>query len=86
MLLPLIEIRGLSHYFQLFFDDIPGVGDKKKERLLNAYPTMDSLLNATVGEISQLTDDKTARLVFDKIQKSKKVEENLNKKAKTLFN
>lgn len=47
---------------------------------------MDSLLNATVGEISQLTDDKTARLIFDKIQKSKKVEENLNKKAKTLFN
>lgn len=71
--------------FSTFFDDIPGVGDKKKERLLNAYPTMDSLLNATVGEISQLTDDKTARLIFDKIQKSKKVEENLNKKAKTLF-
>ena len=63
-----------------------GVGDKKKERLLNAYPTMDSLLNATVGEISQLTDDKTARLIFDKIQKSKKVEENLNKKAKILIN
>lgn len=72
--------------FSTFFDDIPGVGDKKKERLLNAYPTMDSLLNATVGEISQLTDDKTARLIFDKIQKSKKIEENLNKKAKTLFN
>lgn len=72
--------------FSTFFDDIPGVGDKKKERLLNAYPTMDSLLNATVCEISQLTDDKTARLIFDKIQKSKKVEENLNKKAKTLFN
>lgn len=72
--------------FSTFFDDIPGVGVKKKERLLNAYPTMDSLLNATVGEISQLTDDKTARLIFDKIQKSKKVEENLNKKAKTLFN
>ena len=72
--------------FSTFFDDIPGVGDKKKERLLNAYPTMDSLLNATVGEISQLTDDKTARLIFDKIQKSKKVEENLNKKAKILIN
>lgn len=85
MLLPHTEIRGLSHYFNLF-DDIPGVGVKKKERLLNAYPTMDSLLNATVGEISQLTDDKTARLIFDKIQKSKKVEENLNKKAKILIN
>lgn len=53
--------------FTTFFDDIPGVGLKKRERLLEAYPTMDSLLNATQGELAQLVDAKSAGLVYRKI-------------------
>lgn len=67
--------------FTSFFDDIPGVGEKKKERLLNAYPTMDSLLDATEGEIAQIADSKTASLIYQKIQQQRKVEEKMERKA-----
>lgn len=67
--------------FSTFFDDIPGIGSVKKERLLNAYPTMDSLLSASVDELSQITDKKSAKLIYEKIQKTKKVEEKMKKKA-----
>lgn len=53
--------------FSTFFDDIPGIGPKRKERLLDAYPSMDSLLSATEGEIAQLTDSRSAALIVKKI-------------------
>ncbi len=68
--------------FTTFFDDIPGIGLKKKERLLDAYPTMESLLNATAGEIAQLTDAKSARLVYEKIQALKIQQAHLETAAK----
>lgn len=67
--------------FTSFFDDIPGIGLKKKERLLDAYPTMESLLNATEGEIAQLTDSKSARRVFEKIQSLKIQQEMMDRAA-----
>ena len=60
--------------FSTFFDGIPGIGPNKKERLLDAYPTMESLLNVTLGELEQLTDSRSATLIMDKIN-SLKVEQ-----------
>lgn len=68
--------------FTTFFDGIPGVGEKKREKLLSTYPTMDSLLGASVGEIAQIVDAKAAELIYDKIQKAKKVEAEMVAKAK----
>lgn len=65
--------------FSTFFDDIPGVGEKKKERLLNAYPTMDSLLNASMGELLLLTDEKSASLIMEKVEMERKKESRMNK-------
>lgn len=65
--------------FSTFFDDIPGVGEKKKERLLNAYPTMDSLLNANKGELLLLTDEKSADLIMEKIEVERAKENRLKK-------
>lgn len=65
--------------FTTFFDDIPGVGIKKKERLLDAYPTMDSLLNATEGELCQLTDTKSAKAIYQKIQNLKIQQQKMDK-------
>lgn len=58
--------------FSTFFDDIPGIGPKRKERLLDAYPSMDSLLSATEGEIAQLTDSRSAALIVKKIDSLRK--------------
>ena len=68
--------------FTTFFDDIPGIGPKKKERLLDAYPSMDSLLSATKGELEQLTDTKSAELIIEKIEALKKQKLKLDRSVK----
>jgi len=70
--------------FNTFFDDIPGVGKKKKERLLGAYSSMDALMNASLNEIEQFTDKKTATLIYEKSQKMKKEQNNLEEEVKKI--
>lgn len=67
--------------FTTFFDDIPGIGAKKKERLLDAYPTMDSLLSASEGELKQLTDSRSAELIYQKIQSLRMKQETMERSA-----
>ncbi len=43
--------KGLTHSF---LDDIKGIGKKRKELILKAYPTLDSLKKADVLELSQI--------------------------------
>ncbi len=57
--------------FSTFFDDIPGVGPKRRERLLDAYPTMESLFSASIGELEQLTDARSAQAIAAKIAQLK---------------
>lgn len=59
--------------FTTFFDDIPGVGQKRKERLLLAYPSMESLKNASKEELMQITNENTADLILEKIKKEEKL-------------
>ena len=51
------------------FDDIPGIGEKRKEMLRKHYPTIDSLKSATYEELTQLLPNEVAKALFDKISK-----------------
>ncbi|MDD3052700.1 MAG: excinuclease ABC subunit C, partial [Candidatus Cloacimonetes bacterium] len=41
-------------FYQTIYDGIPGIGRKRKDMLLDAYPTVDSLKAASLDELSQL--------------------------------
>lgn len=53
------------------FDNIPGVGEKRKEQLRKHYPTIDSLQNATLEELKQLLPDAVAESLFERIRVTK---------------
>lgn len=53
------------------FDGIKGIGEKRKEVLRKHYPTIDSLRNATLGELSQILPDDIARELYSKINGEK---------------
>ena len=48
-------------------DNIPGLGDKRKELLRKHYPTLDSLLNASKEELSQIVPPNVASDLFEKL-------------------
>ena len=47
--------KGVTH---TLFDDIKGIGKKRKEMLLKAYPSMDALKKASIEELNQITNEK----------------------------
>jgi excinuclease ABC subunit C len=53
--------------FNSIFDDIKGLGIKRKERILSAYPTLDALKKASVSDLSQLVPEPIAEEIFNKI-------------------
>lgn len=52
--------------FKTIYDDIPNVGKKRKERLLELYPTTDSLLPVSVDELCQIVPSKAAEAIIAK--------------------
>ena len=50
-----------------FFDDIEGIGMKRKELLLKAYPSLESLKNASINELSQIVPLSIAKKIIEKI-------------------
>ena len=48
-------------------DDIPGLGEKRKEMLLRAYQDLNSLKNASIEEFSQILPDEVARALYNKL-------------------
>ncbi len=58
--------KGLTHSF---FDDIKGIGKKRKELLLKAYPTLDSLKKADVVELSQIVPPNIAEQIYQIVNK-----------------
>lgn len=52
-----------------FFDDIEGIGDKRKEMLTKAYPSLDQLKNASKDELSQIVPLSVAEKIIEKLMK-----------------
>lgn len=49
------------------FDDVKGIGEKRKELLRKNYPTIDSLKNASLAELKQILPDEVATALYTKI-------------------
>lgn len=49
-------------------DNIPGLGDKRKEIIKAHYPNIDLLKNASIEELSQLVPLEVATLIFNKVK------------------
>ena len=48
-------------------DDIPGLGEKRKEMLLRAYQDLNALKNASIEEFSQILPPEVARALYNKL-------------------
>jgi excinuclease ABC subunit C len=48
-----------------FYDEIPGIGKKRKEMLLKAYPTLNDILKASVAEIAQIVPEAVAKNIVN---------------------
>ena len=49
------------------FDGIPGIGIKRKEVLEKHYPSRETLLNASIEELSQILPEKTAQILYTRL-------------------
>ena len=54
--------------FKSILDNIPGLGDKRKEIILNAYPDMNMLKEASLEELSQVLPKDVALALFNKLR------------------
>lgn len=52
------------------FDDIKGLGNKRKEALLKAYPDINSLKVASLEELSQIIPEEVAILLFNRLHET----------------
>ena len=48
-------------------DDIPGLGDKRKEMIYRSYSDLDSLKNASIEEFSQILPREVAEALYNKL-------------------
>lgn len=54
--------------FKSILDNIPGLGDKRKEIILNTYPDMNMLKQASLEELSQVLPKDVALALFNKLR------------------
>ncbi len=54
-----------------FFDDIPGIGQKRKEILNKTYPSLESLSNTTIEELMQIVPKACAIDILKKLNENK---------------
>lgn len=52
--------------FKTIYDDIAKIGKKRKDKLLEIYPTMDSLYSVTLDELSQIVPKEAAEDILNK--------------------
>ena len=50
-------------------DDIPGLGDKRKEKIYRAYPDLESLKRASIEEFAQFLPQEVAEELYNKLHK-----------------
>lgn len=53
-------------FFETIYDDIPGIGKKRRVQLLDAYPTLESLARVTEDELSQIVPKEIAQAIIAK--------------------
>lgn len=53
-------------FFETIYDEIPGIGKKRRIQLLSAYPTLDSLKSVTLEELKQIIPEESAKLILEK--------------------
>lgn len=53
-------------FFETIYDDISGIGKKRRIQLLSAYPTLDSLKSVTLEELKQIIPEESAKLILEK--------------------
>lgn len=76
--------RKVKDFYQTVYDDIPGIGKKRKSLMLDAYPTVDSLKNASVEELAQIIPMDSALEIKKRIASQDKENakfEKINRKA-----
>ena len=54
------------------FDDIAGIGEKRKEALRRHYPNIDELMKASIEELSQVIPETSARSLYKKLHEKTK--------------
>ena len=54
--------------FNSVFDDIEGIGEKRKEQLIKAFPSISELKNAKLEELEQILPKNSAESLFNKIR------------------
>ena len=64
------EVRSKS-MGKSIFDDIKGIGEKRKESLRKHYPTRESLEKASLDELKQLLPSEVAEALYERIQSLK---------------
>ena len=52
--------------YKTIYDDIKGIGEKRKQKLLDLYPTMESLEGVSSEELLQLVPQEAAQAILDK--------------------
>ena len=52
--------------YKTTYDDIKGIGEKRKEKLLDLYPTMESLEGVSLQELVQLVPEEAAQEILTK--------------------
>ena len=60
-----------KNMFKSIFDDIDGIGEKRRELLSKTYSTIADLTNATSEELKQILPDNVAVLLYNKLHKEK---------------
>ena len=58
----------LKNMHASIFDDIKGIGEKRKEILRKNYPTIDALKNASIEELKQILPPEVAIALYNKIR------------------
>ncbi|MCR5348298.1 MAG: excinuclease ABC subunit UvrC [Bacilli bacterium] len=53
------------------FDGVPGLGAKRREKLQSTYPSIDALLGASLGELSQIIPEESALALYKKLHGNK---------------
>ena len=51
------------------FDDIAGIGERRKEMLNKAYPSLEQLEEASLEELNQIVPLTVAKAIKDKLNK-----------------
>ena len=54
--------------FASVFDDIKGIGIKRKEELTKTYPSIKELKNASLEELKQLLPEESAVALYNKLK------------------